>query len=123
MLIVIAHGSSEPRWRASVEGLIEPLQAELGQDSVRLAYMDCTPPTLEDVASDTVRAGIKKIRVLPLFLTQEGHVARDIQPLVDKLREAHGAVEVELLSPVGRHPMFLELLYKIAVETAEYRLS
>ncbi len=119
MLIIIAHGSHNPSWRASVEKLTESLQADVGRDKVQLAYMECTPPTLMDVASDAVRVGVKKIRVLPLFLADEGHVLRDITPLVDQLREAHGSLDVELLPPLGRHPLFKELLCKIAVEGAE----
>ncbi len=119
MLILIAHGSHDPHWRASVEKLTESLRADLGPNKVRLAYMECTPPTLTDVASDAVRAGITRIRVLPLFLTGQGHVDRDIGPLVDQFRKAHAPVEVQLLSPVGQHRLFRELLYKIAVEAAE----
>ena len=119
MLIIIAHGSHNPSWRASVERLTESLQADVGRDKVRLAYMECTPPTLMDAASEAVQSGVKKIRVLPLFLANEGHVLRDIQPLVDRLREDHGSLEVELLPPLGRHPLFKELLCKIAGESAE----
>ncbi len=119
MLILVAHGSRDPHWRASVEKLTESLQADLSKESVRLAYMDCTPPTLMDVASDAVQAGVQRIRVLPLFLTNEGHVDRDIRPLVDQVRAVHRPIEVELLPPVGQHPLFREVLYKIAVQTTE----
>lgn len=119
MLILIAHGSHDPHWRASVEKLIEPIQAGLGRDAVRLAYMACTPPTLLDAAADAVSVGAKRVRVLPLFLTEEGHVVRDIRPLIDDVRRAHGEVEVELLAPVGQHPMFGELLYKIAEQSTD----
>ena len=126
MLILIAHGSREPRWRASVEELAESLQrdlglrkpdpTELGPLAVRLAYMECAPPTLMDVASEAVRAGVKKIRVLPLFLTGQGHVDCDIRAMVDEVRKAWATLEVDLLPPVGQHPLFRELLYSIAIE-------
>ena len=116
MLILIAHGSRDPSWRASAEKLIASLQADLGRDDVRLAYMECTPPTLMDAASDAVRAGADRVSVLPLFLTGEGHVARDVRRLVDEVREAHTSVEVELLPPVGQHRLFVELLRNIAAE-------
>jgi sirohydrochlorin cobaltochelatase len=118
MLILIAHGSRDPRWRASVEELIEPLQADLGPDAVRVAYMACTPPTLMDVAADAVRAGVKRIRVLPLFLAAEGHVIRDIHPLVDRLRTAHAQLEVDLLPPIGRHRLFQDMLRTIAEQSS-----
>ena len=119
MLILVAHGSRDPSWRASVESLTGSLQADLGPDKVRLAYMDCGPPTLDDVVSEAVRAGVARMRVLPLFLANEGHVDRDIRPAVDRLRRIHQSAEVELLPAVGQHRSFRELLASIAVETSE----
>lgn len=116
ILILIAHGSREPRWLASVEGLTESLQAEHGQDRVRLAYMQCASPTLAEVVSDDAESGHTKFRVLPLFLTLGGHVARDIQRLVDEVRLARPDIHVQLLPPVGKHPLFMELLNRIAGE-------
>jgi sirohydrochlorin cobaltochelatase len=117
MVIFIAHGSRDPKWRASVEAVIEALEADLGRDRVGLAYMDCTPPTLMDVASNAVRDGATSLRVAPLFLTEQGHVDRDIRPMVEQLRERFGRVEVELLPPVGQHPRFREMLREIAVSS------
>ncbi len=119
MLILIAHGSRDANWRASVEKLIDALQADLGRDDVRLAYMQFAPPTLMDVASEAVSAGVDRIGVLPLFLTGEGHVARDIRRLIDEVREVHKSVEVELLPPVGEHRLFVELLRNIIAEVEE----
>ena len=119
MVIFIAHGSRDPHWRASVEALIESLRADLGRDRVGLAYMDCTPPTLMDTASEAVGAGAAGIRVVPLFLTEEGHVERDVRPLVEQLRKAFGTVDVKLQPAVGRHPLFRELLREIAVQAFE----
>lgn len=118
MLILIAHGSRNPRWRTSVEGVVDSLQRELGPGTVRLAYMDCTPPTLLDVASRAVAEGVTNLRVLPLFLAEEGHVERDVQPLVEEVRSAFPDIAVEHLPPVGQHPEFREALARIVGRTA-----
>jgi sirohydrochlorin cobaltochelatase len=117
MVIFIAHGSRDPNWRASVEALIESLRADLGRDRVGLAYMDCTPPTLMDAASEAVGAGATCVRVVPLFLTEEGHVERDIRPMVEQVGEAFSNVDVTLQPAVGRHPLFREMLRQIAVSS------
>ncbi len=113
MLILIAHGSHNPHWRASVERVVDALQRELGPSAVRLAYMDCAPPTLMDVASEAVRDGVTSIRVLPLFLAEEGHVERDVYPLTEEVRERFPDIAVEQLPPLGKHPEFLEALARI----------
>jgi sirohydrochlorin cobaltochelatase len=119
VLIVVAHGSQDPNWRASVELVTGSLQADLGRDSVRIAYMECTPPTLADVVSEAVGAGVARIRVLPLFMANEGHVDRDISPMVEQLRGLHRSANIELLPAVGQHRLFRELLAKIATETTD----
>jgi sirohydrochlorin cobaltochelatase len=117
MLILIAHGSRDPRWRTSVEGVVDSLQRELGPGAVRLAYMDCTPPTLMDVASEAVAGGVTSVRILPLFLAEEGHVERDVQPLVEEVRCAFPDIAVERLPPVGQRPEFREALARIVGRT------
>jgi sirohydrochlorin cobaltochelatase len=119
MLILIVHGSRNPEWRGSVERVTELLQAELGQQQVRLAYMEYTPPTLADVVADAVQAGVKKIRVLPLFLSAAGHVERNIRPLVEDIQKTLAPGQMELLPPMGQHRLFRKLLYEIAVEPNE----
>ncbi len=119
MLILVAHGSRDPNWRASVERLTDSLQADLGPDAVRLAYMEIASPTLDDVVSEAVQKGVVRIRVLPLFIANEGHVDRDIRPAVERLQTANKSVELELLPAVGQHPLFRDLLATIAVETPQ----
>ena len=115
MLILVAHGSHNPEWRGSVERVVQQVQSELRErGAVRLAYMDCTPPTLMDVTAEAVQVGVRNLRVLPLFLANQGHVDRDVRPLVDQVRQAHPQLHVELLPAMGQHPAFVKLLYEIA---------
>ena len=118
MLILVAHGSRDPRWRASVERMVRTLQGEVGDGRVRLAYMDCAPPTLTDVVAELVREGGDRARVLPLFLTVEGHVDRDIRPLVDEIGALWPEFDLELIPPMGRQPEFRRALGRIVERTA-----
>lgn len=114
MLIVIAHGSRDARWRASVERVVASVDGRSDATGPRLAYMDCAPPTLTDVAARAVADGETTLLVLPLFLAEEGHVERDVHPLVEKVRSAWPEVRVELLDPIGQQPEFVDVLRRIA---------
>ena len=116
MLIVVAHGSRNAAWRASVERQVETLRDELGPGSLRLAYMELSSPTLLDVISETVQTGIIRIRILPLFLAAEGHVEKNIRPMISQAREEFASVDIELLPPIGQHRLFRELLRTLATE-------
>ena len=121
MLILVAHGSRDPSWRASVERMTDALRADLGTDVVRLAYMDHTPPTLGDVVSEAIQIGLTHVRVMPLFLANEGHVDRDIRPVVDRLRGLYRSVEIELLPALVHHSAFRDFLAKLALQTSQVR--
>lgn len=114
MLILIAHGSRNARWRASVERVAAAVDSRLGARGPLLAYMDHAPPTLMDAAAEAVAGGETTLLVLPLFLAEEGHVERDVHPLVDEVRRAWPEVRVELMDPIGQQPEFVDMLHRIA---------
>ena len=131
MLILIAHGSRNPRWRGSLEALTRSVEegvraAEAGGEvgsgevrpagpgeAVRLAFMQFAGPTLPEVVGSGVAEGVTHFRLLPLFMASAGHVENDIEPLVEELREAHPEVGLELLTPVGEDDLFPALLLEI----------
>jgi len=117
-LILIAHGSRDPRWRASIEDVVRAVQEQVGREAVSLAYMDRAPPTLAHAVAAAVQAGSRHLRVLPLFLATEGHVDRDIRPLVQQAMAAHPGVSIEFLPPIGQLAGFQQLLVSLASEAS-----
>ena len=116
MLVVVAHGSRNPAWCSSVERQIEIVQADIGRQEIQLAFMELSSPSLEEVVSGAVDTGENFIQVLPMFLASEGHVEKDVQPEVERLRLKFTSAEIELLPPLGQHPLFLAMLKTIATE-------
>lgn len=117
LLVLVAHGSRNQRWGVPLEALTASLQQQVSDCTVQLAYAQFASPGVQDVVSEAVRAGVHKIRLLPLFMTAEGHVDRDIRPMVADLRLAFPDVHVDLLPPVGQHALFEKVLVDIAKET------
>lgn len=112
-LILFAHGSRDPRWCATFEKLAGELAAEVGDDRVRLAFMEFVGPTLDDVVSEAEADGVDALQLLPLFLAGGAHVARDIPAQVEAARARWPRVAIEVLPPVGEDPRFAELLLAI----------
>ncbi len=117
-LILIAHGSKDPRWRAPFEKLEKALKLDLGENGVYLSYLDFAEPTLMDAARKAVKGDARKIRVLPLFMAGGAHVDQDIPPMVSKVKSEFPHVHVELLEPIGEHPQFAKLIYQLATDYA-----
>ncbi len=114
MLILIAHGSRDPSWRASLEHLTLRVAEGLSPDGdARLAFMQFDGPTLPEVVGEAVAEGATDLRLLPLFMASAGHVDKDIKPLVSELRSAHPSATLELLTPVGEDDLFPGLILDI----------
>jgi sirohydrochlorin cobaltochelatase len=116
-LILFAHGSADPQWRAPFESLLDELARTRGESMVRLAYLEFAPPTLSDVAAEARRDGVGRLRILPLFMAGGAHLRRDLPDQVDRIRERYPELVVELLPPVGDDPRLRAMIRDIALES------
>jgi sirohydrochlorin cobaltochelatase len=116
MLILIAHGSRDPRWRESLETLTKSVLAASPSEEVCLAYMQFDGPTLQDVIEEGWRRGEREFRLLPLFMASAGHVDKDIRPLVKQLAPKFPGWQLEMLTPIGENPDFHDLIIRIATK-------
>ncbi|MBN2433007.1 MAG: CbiX/SirB N-terminal domain-containing protein [Acidobacteria bacterium] len=113
ILVLMLHGSSDPRWRQPFEELAHSFQRLSQGSSVQVAYLQHTGPTLAQVVARGVQARVSRFQVLPLFLSAGGHVSRDLPRLCDEIRREFPAIDVELLPPMGEHPAFQRMLREI----------
>lgn len=108
-LILLAHGSRDPRWRAPFDDLAVALAARL-ETPLRLAYMELCEPSLESVAAELEAAGCRQADILPLFFAAGRHLREDVPGQIDVLRAVHSTLDLKLLAPVGEHPAFVDAL-------------
>ncbi|MCE8021952.1 CbiX/SirB N-terminal domain-containing protein [Halomonas sp. MCCC 1A11036] len=116
-LILLAHGSSDPAWRAPFERLHEILATRM-QVSLRLAYMELSEPSLESTVADLASAGVQRAEILPLFFAAGRHLRKDVPAQVGALAATHTGIELTLLPPVGEHPAFIDALAAVIAEQA-----
>ena len=115
-LILVAHGSKDPKWCKSFENLAVET---LGPTSLRLAYMDLAEPSLFSVTEDLSKNGTKKIKILPLFMSGGGHVDKDIPRQVKELKTKFPEIDFEILPPIGEHPVIFKSMQEIIREYAQ----
>lgn len=117
-LVLLAHGSRDPVWRAPFERLARELTTTLGPASVRLAYLEFESPTLEEVLREAAREGVPRVRILPLFTSSGKHVREDLPEQVARVRREAPSTAFELLPTLGEDPRFFELMRDLAREAA-----
>lgn len=109
-LVLLAHGSKDPRWRAPFERIAQELQKKLGKQRVRLAYMEFVGPTLMDVAHECVQQLTLNIRLLPLFMAVGAHLPMDIPEEAARVRLQFPQIAVEVLPPIGEDARVIRLI-------------
>lgn len=112
--ILLAHGSPDPVWRKTFQILAGP--ALDANDAARLAFMESASPSLEETVHALTRDGITRISVLPLFLARGRHLRRDLPQMIEELQSRY-PVRIELLPPIGEHPILAAALEQIIAET------
>lgn len=116
-LILLAHGSRDPRWRAPFDALAATLGARL-TTPLRMAYMELCDPSLEATVAELHAAGTTRADVLPLFFAAGRHLREDVPGQIAALSQAHPGIALTLLPPVGEHPAFVDALERIIDERA-----
>lgn len=109
-VIVFAHGSRDPLWRAPVEAVARRIAERSPGTLARAAYLELTEPDLPGVARDLVAAGASRVHVLPLFFGMGKHAREDLPQLMARLREDHPQVVFEQLPTAGEDPLLIDLL-------------
>jgi sirohydrochlorin cobaltochelatase len=116
-LVLLAHGSRNPNWRAPFDDLLAALRKEAGADRVHLAYMQMATPSLSDVVRALASKGAQTIRILPLLMSGGNHAHEDIPAEVAALRAEHPGLAIEILPPIGTHLRFRAMMQELVRES------
>ena len=114
-LLLFAHGARDARWAQPFERVADAVRAARPAQPLRLAFLELMVPDLRTAAHELANEGCTRIDVLPLFLGAGGHVRKDLPPLLDELRAAHGGVAFTLHPAIGEAPALVAAIAGIAL--------
>lgn len=115
-LVLLAHGSKDPRWREPFETLFAKVRANATR--VKLAYMEFVSPTLQEVAEQCIREQLMHLRVLPMFMASGAHLATDVPAQVEQLQDEFPELQIKVLPPIGEDPRIISLMEQVVLEKA-----
>lgn len=102
-IVLLAHGSPDPRHAQGVEALATHVRALVPHRPVHTAYLDHHPPSPKDAG---VALGSHAV-VVPVLLTPAFHAKVDVPTAVDDLAEVSGS-QVLVAAPLGPHELLLD---------------
>jgi sirohydrochlorin cobaltochelatase len=99
-IILFAHGSRDPAWRAPMEAVASRIRAQHPHLPVECAFLELCEPDLPTCATKIIAAYAgfysakgpfdqKSIRIIPMFLGMGKHAREDLPQLLTELRAAH----------------------------------
>jgi sirohydrochlorin ferrochelatase len=104
VLLVIAHGSRDPRHAATVDALVRRVRSLRPALRVETAFLDFNAPSVPQVLGRLAADGVRDVVTLPLLLTRAFHAKADI-PAV--LRQAPPALRIRQAAVLGPSPLLL----------------
>ncbi|MFC9951698.1 sirohydrochlorin chelatase, partial [Streptomyces prasinus] len=107
VLLVIAHGSRDPRHAATVHALVERVRSLRPELRVETGFLDFAVPSVPGVLDSLAAEGVRDVVALPLLLTRAFHAKADI-PAV--LAEADARLRIRRADVLGPSPLLLAAL-------------
>jgi sirohydrochlorin cobaltochelatase len=117
-LILFAHGARDPRWAEPFERLQQRVRVLAPEAEVRLGYLELMRPDLDGAIGELVALGVDRIRVVPVFLGQGGHVRRDLPGLIAAAQARFAGTTIDCAAPAGEAPDVIEALAQYCVGRA-----
>ncbi|MFI8347337.1 sirohydrochlorin chelatase [Streptomyces sp. NPDC085596] len=107
VLLVVAHGSRDPRHAATVHALVSRVRS-MGPDlRVVTGFLDFNVPSVRGVLTSLAADGVREVVAQPLLLTRAFHAKADI-PAV--LREAPRGMRIRQAEVLGPSPLLVSAL-------------
>lgn len=110
-IIVFAHGSRIESANQAVRDVVSVMLRPLGPyEHVETAFLELGRPDLPGAAARLAAAGVRRIVVIPYFLTLGLHLERDLPKLVENTARQFPGVEFLSTPPLDGHPALAQIL-------------
>ncbi|MEU4358585.1 sirohydrochlorin chelatase [Streptomyces virginiae] len=110
VLLVIAHGSRDPRHAATVHALTRRARALRPGLRVETAFLDFNAPRVEQVLSALHADGVRDVVALPLLLTRAFHAKADIPAALSEALTRLPGLSVSVADVLGPSPLLVDAL-------------
>ncbi|MCF3961319.1 sirohydrochlorin chelatase [Streptomyces fuscigenes] len=115
VLLVIAHGSRDPRHAATVQALAERVRSLRPELRVETGFLDFNAPSvprlLDRLALEARERGVRRqVVALPLLLTRAFHAKSDIPAVLGEAAARHPLLRIRQAAVLGPSPLLLRAL-------------
>ncbi|MFB8125517.1 sirohydrochlorin chelatase [Streptomyces bacillaris] len=105
VLLVIAHGSRDPRHAATVHALTERVRAQRPGLRVETGFLEFNAPSVPRVLERLAAEGADEVIALPLLLTRAFHAKTDIPSVLREARARLPRLHIRQADVLGPSPL------------------
>ncbi|MFI5754866.1 sirohydrochlorin chelatase [Streptomyces sp. NPDC051569] len=105
VLLVIAHGSRDPRHAATVHALAERVRSRRPGLRVETGFLDFNAPSVPQLLDRLALDGVRDVVALPLLLTRAFHAKSDIPAVLREASARHPLTRVRQAEVLGPSPL------------------
>ncbi|MER5564761.1 sirohydrochlorin chelatase [Streptomyces goshikiensis] len=109
-LLVIAHGSRDPRHAATVHALTRRVRALRPGLRVETAYLDFNAPRVDRVLAALYADGVREVVAQPLLLTRAFHAKADVPAALSEATVRLPGLAVRVAEVLGPSPLLVSAL-------------
>jgi sirohydrochlorin ferrochelatase len=117
--VLFGHGSSVESANDAVRAMAAELARRGGYEAVETAFLESGQPDLQGAVAIFAGCGIRRVIVIPYFLTLGKHLQRDLPRLVEEIGAVHPGMEIQVTPPLDGHPALIDALLERARTGAE----
>ena len=120
-IVLFARGSSVEEANRGVHNLAAQIEARGPYGYVRAAFLEIAHPDLAEAIERSAQAGLRRVLVIPFFLTMGIHLQRDLPHLIAPLRKKYPGLEIEVAQSLEGHPLLESIILERAQEVLNAR--
>ncbi|MFJ2116245.1 sirohydrochlorin chelatase [Streptomyces sp. NPDC087850] len=110
VLLVIAHGSRDPRHGATVRALTARLRSLRPGLRVETGFLEFDSPSVHQVLDRLARDGVRDVVAQPLLLTRAFHAKSDIPAVLHEASVRHPWLRIRQAGVLGPSPLLTDAL-------------
>ncbi|MCW9015026.1 MAG: CbiX/SirB N-terminal domain-containing protein [Gammaproteobacteria bacterium] len=120
-LVLVAHGSRRQASNDEVRALSKAIAIEMADEYpiIEAGFLELAEPLIPDAIDCCVKQGATGVCVMPYFLSAGRHVREDVPAEVNKARQMHNNIPIEVLAHIGGAPMMIDLIRDTVMDSRE----
>jgi len=109
-IIVLAHGSRRQETDRILNSLTEKVMAKAPHQRVIPAYLQFSPNSLDKAVETLAMEGVKRIKVIPMFLFDGIHVTEDIPEELEAIGKRYPEIDIRMSRHLGDDDRIAEII-------------